>query len=476
MSSRPSRECEKLRQRLPELAEGTLGGPDRDRIARHLAQCPHCSAELEDLRTVIHAVRAIPPDELPEDLIPRLRRAVSQRVPDRIAAPQLWVRVAIPVAMGTTCLLALSFALRAPRSRGLLESHRTAALTAEAPVPQDSAPGRAAGGRARAMPGGGALGVEGAAREESRRQLPLARHERPDQLGAPGVSFAHEPLTGGTGAEREVAPPAEGVAGPAGLPGAAQEDAAAARPGGRGGGVAGVRGEGRGAPRAYGGPPIPRARRGFYDSTRRDSDPARPGDEAREEETASERAALKLAVTEADDAAPPPFSAQAVQTMDRPRAQIALQLAAKERQADVAVNVIQQGTQQLLWRGPAPNEAPILLSAEQTGPGPAAIPVTIESPAGKRNYVLFIPTMSRLGETAPAAPTGAYEGQPLSTVLAEFSALTGLVVLAEEPLTQKVTGSRPEGPPHAALEEIALSNGFEVEQLGDVVFNLSQHR
>ena len=84
--------------------------------------------------------------------------------------------------------------------------------------------------------------------------------------------------------------------------------------------------------------------------------------------------------------------------------------------------------------------------------------------------------MVRLGETAKEAPAGSYRGEPLSQILAEFTALTGLVVLAEEPLSQAMHGEKPKGAPDAALEEIAARTGLEVQRTDEIVFNLSYPR
>jgi len=117
-----------------------------------------------------------------------------------------------------------------------------------------------------------------------------------------------------------------------------------------------------------------------------------------------------------------------------------------------------------------------VLTSEQVESTPAAIPVAIESDVGSRNYALFIPTLARLGETAPSAPRGTYRGETLSQVLAEFTALTGLVVLAEEPLSQTLHGDGPAGPPDSALQEIAARAGLQVERADDIVFNLTHPR
>ena len=119
MSADLTRECEKLRERLPELAEGRLEGRVRARVERHVSGCARCAAEVDDLRTVIAAVRAVGPEETPEDLIPRVRRAAQERVPAPARAGLFWPRLAVPVAL-LTALMAMTFALRTPSKQGFV--------------------------------------------------------------------------------------------------------------------------------------------------------------------------------------------------------------------------------------------------------------------------------------------------------------------------------------------------------------------
>jgi hypothetical protein len=155
---------------------------------------------------------------------------------------------------------------------------------------------------------------------------------------------------------------------------------------------------------------------------------------------------------------------------------IALQLGAEEPAAEISVYLGKAPERHLVWQGTPPTGASIVLTGEHLTSTPAAIPVALESTAGVRNYVLFIPTMVRLGETAPSAPRGTYRAETLSQVLTEFTALTGLVVLAEEPLSQALRGDGPAGPPDAALQEIAAKAGLEIERADDIVFNITHPR
>jgi hypothetical protein len=128
------------------------------------------------------------------------------------------------------------------------------------------------------------------------------------------------------------------------------------------------------------------------------------------------------------------------------------------------------------WHGPAGGPGWIPLTGDTIGAGPAAIPIGLRAGAASRDYVLFVPMMGRLGESAPVAPIGAYSGQSLEAVLAEFTALTGVVVLAERPLDVEMRGEIPRGKPGEALEQLAAEAGFEAHREGDLAYTLTHRR
>jgi len=88
--------------------------------------------------------------------------------------------------------------------------------------------------------------------------------------------------------------------------------------------------------------------------------------------------------------------------------------------------------------------------------------------------VLFIPTMSRLGETAPQAPRASYRGESLGSALADLSALTGLVILAEPPLDAKVRGELADMTPEDALRLLAAFGERKVAFENGVVATLTR--
>jgi len=172
----------------------------------------------------------------------------------------------------------------------------------------------------------------------------------------------------------------------------------------------------------------------------------------------------------------PPLSARAALVSGAGGKLIALQLSAEQPLGEIMLRLGDASPQMYGWHGPAGGPAWIPLTADTIGAGPAAIPIGLRAGEESRDYVLFVPMMARLGESAPAAPIGGYGGQSLEAVLAEFTALTGLVVLAERPLDVKMTGEMPRGKPGEALEQVAAEAGFEARREGDIVYTLTRRR
>jgi hypothetical protein len=128
---------------------------------------------------------------------------------------------------------------------------------------------------------------------------------------------------------------------------------------------------------------------------------------------------------------------------------------------------------QLLWSGDLERATAVPLSAEQIGRGPGTLPIAVEWQAGVSQYVLFTPTMSRLGQTSSESPAVRYHGESLGQVLAGLSALTGMVLLAEAPLSRPVEGELPAGRPADAVALVAGQAGLQVQADGDVARTLT---
>jgi anti-sigma factor RsiW len=52
--------------------DGALDDADRERLEAHLAECPHCSEYLAQLRVTIEALGKVEVDDLPDDAVDEL--------------------------------------------------------------------------------------------------------------------------------------------------------------------------------------------------------------------------------------------------------------------------------------------------------------------------------------------------------------------------------------------------------------------
>ena len=52
--------------------DGTLDARDHDRLEAHLADCPHCTEYLAQLRITIDALGHVEPDDLPSEVVDEL--------------------------------------------------------------------------------------------------------------------------------------------------------------------------------------------------------------------------------------------------------------------------------------------------------------------------------------------------------------------------------------------------------------------
>jgi hypothetical protein len=175
--------------------------------------------------------------------------------------------------------------------------------------------------------------------------------------------------------------------------------------------------------------------------------------------------------TKLEDAAAPPAAGVGV-IVKGGRRVIAIQFAPEAYRGLFRVTIGSGDRERTVRRGPG-NVSPVALTAKDLGGGPAAVPITVHTGAGSRSYMLFAPISLRLGETARQAPEANYDNAPLQQVLADFTALTGLIVLAEEPVDRGFTGVVPAGTPGESLKQLAFDLGLNLKQQGRVGYLLS---
>ena len=57
---------------MTSYLDGELDSRDRTRLEAHLAECPHCSEYLAQLRVTVDALGHVGPDDLPEETVDEL--------------------------------------------------------------------------------------------------------------------------------------------------------------------------------------------------------------------------------------------------------------------------------------------------------------------------------------------------------------------------------------------------------------------
>ena len=57
---------------MGDYLDGRLGGRDRERLELHLADCPHCSEYLAQLRVTMDALGYATPEALPDEAVEEL--------------------------------------------------------------------------------------------------------------------------------------------------------------------------------------------------------------------------------------------------------------------------------------------------------------------------------------------------------------------------------------------------------------------
>jgi anti-sigma factor RsiW len=64
--------CRQAVELMAGYLDGALSGADRARLESHLADCPHCSEYLAQLRVTIDTLGHVEPDDLPDEALDEL--------------------------------------------------------------------------------------------------------------------------------------------------------------------------------------------------------------------------------------------------------------------------------------------------------------------------------------------------------------------------------------------------------------------
>ena len=491
MSDTVSRQCRRLREWLPEYAEGRLSGEPRAAVEQHLVECGRCTQEVAALRAMLSALRAIPAEAPPDSLVPGVRRAVARHVAaSRRHAPRpFWARIAVPAAAATG-LLAVVLGYRimeqgySPKSMGsAMEVRRQASAPRPQPAPPvTSAPVEAPTQVELQAPAAGAAEAPAVAKPPRATATPPALvfapppAPRKDNAAKPSASPLLD-LPRGSSEERTAA--AKGRSdqpAPAALQSSSPPAPAPQVAGGRP--VAEAKSEAvgaaaepsrdsvmsrRGKPnQASGGP----WRSGRFRSDRQvRKGHGRAGREFGPTAGGSAKAAPRLAAAARVQA---PASARVILTREGNQLALAVQLDSWPQGETVEVKT---GDQEL-WRGAPAGPQRIVVSLEGKDGRPQTLPITLTSPSGSRSYTLFAPPFALLGQQSGPA-VRRYHNTPLSKVLADLSAKGGLVLLVEGGLDREVNGELALDTPKAAVDTLAKYAGYIVRTDDLLVYTLT---
>lgn len=74
-------DCRAARRVLPASLDSELAGPEQERLRSHLAQCPACRVEAEQLRAQLAALRDVDRPEVPPYIVTRVMAEVRAHRP-----------------------------------------------------------------------------------------------------------------------------------------------------------------------------------------------------------------------------------------------------------------------------------------------------------------------------------------------------------------------------------------------------------
>jgi hypothetical protein len=125
----PSRRCADTWQGLPELALGIADGEERAHTLEHLAGCPDCRRELEELSSTADELLALIPEREPpagfEDRV--LRRLNAVKAPPRRSRRLLLTRLSFAGAvLASAAVTAIALTLSFSSDRRLAAQYRAA--------------------------------------------------------------------------------------------------------------------------------------------------------------------------------------------------------------------------------------------------------------------------------------------------------------------------------------------------------------
>lgn len=101
--------CEHCRTQLDEYVEDLLSPLDRASLETHLGECEHCASEALRIQELVHVLRELPDEDVPEDLVERVMSDLPEMLPAQEGRGHLlrWGLVAAAAMLAFVSALAM---------------------------------------------------------------------------------------------------------------------------------------------------------------------------------------------------------------------------------------------------------------------------------------------------------------------------------------------------------------------------------
>ena len=78
--------CKEFLQELTDYLDSTIDAELRDKLERHINECPNCFVILDTTQKTIRVYKGMQPQEIPEEVQIRLMKAVERKMAAKVAA------------------------------------------------------------------------------------------------------------------------------------------------------------------------------------------------------------------------------------------------------------------------------------------------------------------------------------------------------------------------------------------------------
>ncbi len=142
--------CKQSKNRLSAYMDNLLSAQEKERLERHLAQCPHCRRELANLQETVHLLQTAPETPAPDHFLKQVNAALETReqqpslgktigrylfVPFRIKIP---VQLAAATVMAAVVIMVVTSPEMEKVSETVMQKHGRTDTVVESPAWQEN--------------------------------------------------------------------------------------------------------------------------------------------------------------------------------------------------------------------------------------------------------------------------------------------------------------------------------------------------